>query len=448
MRFRSTGPGSAVVGLKKALLRGQSPHGGLYQPDALPPFPPGMLETLRSECARNGWDPAETGVAVLDHLWKEVEGLDHALLGRVVREALDFPIPLVRITEELHLLELFHGPTLAFKDVGARVMAALLTGIEGAPDPPVTIMAATSGDTGGAVAAAFAGCPGVQVVVLFPRGQVSLHQRVQFTTLGGNVLALAVEGDFDACQRLAREAFAHGKLRTRHRLTSANSINVGRLLPQIIYFVHAWIQLGEEAGPPIVAVPSGNFGNLTAGLMARKMGLPVTRFVAATNVNDTVPRYLTSGRFEPAASRRTISSAMDVGHPSNFERILDLYDGDREALAGDVVGRSATDGETRACIQRIWRDHGRIVDPHTAVGILGLESASPEIRRSPGTREPAGIVLATAHPAKFPETVEPLVGGSLRSPTRLAHRLAAKEQMVPIEPTLDALEHVLDLHLP
>ena len=457
MRFRSTRGRSPETDLAGALARGLAPDGGLYHPVTLPPFPPGFLTDLRASDP----SPADTGAAVLRHLLAGPGGLDGDRVEAAVRDALDFPIPLVPLPLEsgsantpIHLLELFHGPTLAFKDVGARIMARLVALVEegSMDDPgttrPLTILTATSGDTGGAVASAFHGVPGTRVVVLFPRGQVSPRQEAQFTTLGGNTLALGVEGTFDDCQRMVKEAFRNQELQARHRLTSANSINVGRLLPQIVYHVHAWLQLPPSGGPVVISVPSGNFGNLTAGLMAKRMGLPITRFVAATNRNDVVPRYLQGRSYRPGPSHRTISSAMDVGDPSNFDRILALYhtseEGDpadparlRAELSADVVGSAWTDGETEEAIGRIHGESGMVVDPHTAVGVLALEDA---LRDLPGAR---GVALATAHPAKFAEVVEPLLGRALPLPPALADRMDAPRSIVPVAPTLAALREVL-----
>lgn len=448
MRFRST-RGGPWVDLATALVEGMAPDGGLYMPESLPPFPPGFLEDLGRDPS-----PARTGAAVLDHLLGGPGGLPTALLQRIAGEALDFPLPLVPLGgpgdageagegpdgTRIHVLELFHGPTLAFKDVGARVMARLLAEVTGADTggPPLTILAATSGDTGGAVASAFLGVPGTRVVVLYPRGQVSPRQEAQFTTLGRNTRALEVDGTFDDCQRLVKEAFADAGVKSAHRLTSANSINVGRLIPQVVYHVHARVQL-QGAGRTLVSVPSGNFGSLAAGLMAKRMGLPVDRFIAATNVNDVVPDYLRSGLYRPRPSLRTISSAMDVGAPSNLERIRALYGDDLEALRRDVVGSTWTDDETGRAIVRCRSECGYLIDPHGAVGLLALEA---ELAREPaGTR---GIVLATAHPAKFAEVVEPLLGEEIPLPPALADRLHARRSVTPVAPTLAALVSALE----
>lgn len=449
MLFRST-RGGPTVDLFTALTEGLAPDGGLYMPVELPPFPPGFLQALAQDPS-----PQRTASAVLVHLL-EGGGIPAHRLEALAREALDFPLPLVRLGEAppIWMLELFHGPTLAFKDVGARVMARLLASVPGGPGgegTPLTVLAATSGDTGGAVASAFLGVPGTRVVVLYPAGQVSPRQEAQFTTLGRNTRALRVAGTFDDCQRLVKEAFSDRVLRERHNLTSANSINIGRLLPQVIYHVHARVTLpgtggapdlaapGGATGPVVVSVPSGNFGNLAAGLLARRIGLPVDHFLAATNVNDVVPEYLETGVYSPRPSRRTLSSAMDVGTPSNLERIQALYEGRVEAIREDVTGSAWTDDETRGAILRVDRERGVLLDPHGAVGLLALE-AWMEGRQGEGWR---GIVLGTAHPAKFAEGVEPVVGRSLPLPEALASRMGTPPVFTEISPRLAELAAAL-----
>jgi threonine synthase len=455
VRFTSTGDSAAESDLTTALHEGLAPDGGLYHPTFLPPFPPGFLKDLEA-------DPARVGGAVLKHLLADEPRLPSSILEEVAREALEFPIPLRRLGgswDDVWILELFHGPTLAFKDVGARVMARLLEHLPsrarlstsraegpGGGASSLTVLTATSGDTGGAVAAAFHGIPGTRVVVLFPREGVSPEQRAQFTTLGPATQALGVEGTFDDCQRLAKAAFQDSGIRSRHALTSANSINVGRLLPQIIYYVHAWRQLPFRSPPPVISVPSGNLGNLTAGIMARRMGLPVEGFVAACNVNDTFPRYLATGRIEPRRGTPTISSAMDVGDPSNLPRLQALL-GDSPTMRRTIRASSWSDEATRDCIRRVYRETGTILDPHTAVGLLAL-AASDENEEPAGPRLDTGprprILLATAHPAKFRSEVEPLIGESVPLPPSLAHRLGLEERITPIAPTLAALEAALE----
>lgn len=376
-----------------------------------------------------------TALTMARHLFGDE--LEPAVLDQVVRSALDFAIPLVSFDTRVHVLELFHGPTLAFKDVGARFMARLMAAFHGDVQRTLTVLVATSGDTGSAVAHAFYDLPGTRVVVLYPAGRVSRTQEHQFATLGGNVQALAVSGTFDDCQRLAREVLADASLRERVLLTSANSINVGRLLPQIFYYFHAWAQLPEPPDELIVSVPSGNFGNLTAGVMAKRLGLPVTRLVAATNVNDVVPQYLASGRFEPRPSIATLSSAMDVGNPSNFARLLALYEGDWERMRTDVTGAAFGDPQTRAAIRQGFTGHGYVLDPHSAVAALGLAAAMAE---RPGA---TGVFLATAHPAKFADVVEPLIGRPVDVPERLRRCLERQPQVTQIGARLEELREVL-----
>jgi threonine synthase len=299
------------------------------------------------------------------------------------------------------------------------------------------VLVATSGDTGSAVARAFLDVPGFHVVVLFPDGRISEPQRKLMTTLGGNVSCLAVAGSFDDCQRLVKEAFADPDLRGRLRLASANSINVGRLLPQVLYYFLAVAQLPAGLPNPIVATPSGNFGNLTAGLYARRLGLPIARFVAATNINDVVPEYLETGVFRPRASWQTLSNAMDVGNPSNFERIRALYGGDLEALRRDLAGARFTDDEVVAAIAEVHAEHGYLLDPHTAVGWLAIRSLRSEYQDHPG------IVLATAHPAKFPHAVEAAIGTEIDLPAALSEPMTLPESIVPLAPEYAALRRFL-----
>ncbi len=412
MLLLSTGGRVEPTPLNEALRRGLAPDGGLYVPQALEPLPAEFFEQLPEN------DLLEISERVVHHLLGD--DLTREQCRDLVGEALDFPIPLVGLCPGIWILELFHGPTLAFKDVGARFLARLLARTSD-PERPATVLVATSGDTGGAVARAFFGVRGTRVAILYPRGKVSPVQERQFTTLGGNVQAYAVEGTFDDCQRLVKEAFRDQELVAALGLTSANSINIGRLLPQVLYYFHAAAQLKRqdpgETSDLLFSIPSGNFGNLTAGLIARRLGLEA-RFLAATNRNDVVPSYLASGIFQPRDSVRTVSNAMDVGNPSNFARILHLYEGKIEALRRDVQGFAFDDEATRAAIREIEAETGYVMDPHTAVGYLALREALPT--RSGPTR---GVVLATAHPAKFQEVVEPAIGRQIELPPALAERL-------------------------
>ena len=421
--YVSTAGAAPPADLRTALHAGLAPDGGLYLPSPLAPLPPGTIAAMRDA----PW--TDVARAVARHLLEPE--LDRGTVDAIVREALDFPLPLVPLTDRVHVLELFHGPTGAFKDVGAQFLARALAATR-APGEATTVLAATSGDTGGAVAHAFHGMPGTRVVILFPIGQVSPLQERQFTTLGGNVTALGVRGTFDDCQRLVKEAFATREMAGRLRLTSANSINVGRLLPQVFYYFYAAAQLADRA-EVLVSVPSGNFGNLAAGLIAKRLGAPVARLVAATNANDVVPEYLETGRFVARPSVRTISSAMDVGNPSNFERVHALYDGDVARLRRDVAGRAFDDDATRQCMAQTFRRRGYVLDPHSAVGMLGLEA---ELTAHPRAN---GVLLATAHPAKFADAVEPEVGCGVAAPPALARLAQLESRYATIEPRLDAL---------
>ena len=436
-----------------ALFQGSPPGGGLFVPASLAP----MREEQLHDMAGRSFH--ERAFVVARHLLGDALPAD--VLRGVVRDALDFPVPLRRLERGVHMLELFHGPTHAFKDVGARFMARVMAAFRPPGQRRLTILAATSGDTGAAVAHAFFGVPGARVVVLYPHGRVSPRQAAQFCALGGNVLAVGVRGAFDDCQRLAREALSDRSLRRAHGLVPANSINVGRLLPQTFYYAHAWaehVERAEHAARPeqaggaervgrraeavgspelVVSVPSGNFGNLAAGLVARALGVPIARFAAATNANAVVPAHLAGGAYEPVPSVPTISNAMDVGNPSNWLRVLHLFGGGVEAVRDVVSGSSWSDDETRDCIRDTWRRTGIVLDPHTAVGLLGLRS---ELARRPGAR---GIVLATAHPGKFAETVEPLVGRSVPVPPGIAAVLDRPVRTVRTDPELAALRRVL-----
>jgi len=433
MRYRSTGADGPSVDLGTALLEGLAPDGGLYMPETIPRLDAGAFAGLL------GRDLVDIGCALGAPFLEELAAEE---LRELVAGALDFPIPLRQLGERLYSLELFHGPTLAFKDVGARFLARLLPRVAGDGGGPVTILVATSGDTGGAVAQAFHGVEGMRVAVLFPRGKVSLTQERQFSTLGGNVRSFAVEGSFDDCQRLAKQALRHAGLRARLRLSSANSINIGRLLPQSFYYVHALAQAGSPEDRPRVlfGVPSGNFGNLTAGLIAQDMGMPCAGFLAATNANDVVPRYLDTGIFEARPTIPTLSSAMDVGDPSNFARILDLHGGDVARLRKRVRGRAFDDDSTRRCIASTARESGVVLDPHTAVGVLAMREELRE-RADEGL---TGIVLATAHPAKFRELLEPLLGRELEPPARLARCLDRPSRAEPLRGRLEALAAALE----
>lgn len=435
MRFVTT-RGGAAVSFSTALLAGLAPDGGLYVPESLEPWSADEIARLKHRTL------TEIGYRALRPYTRGE--LDATLFEALVVDALSFPIPLVEVEPRVFALELFHGPTLAFKDVGARLMARLMAALDSG-DQALTVLAATSGDTGSAVAHAFHRVPHTRVVVLYPDGRVSPTQEAQLTMFNaeaGNVRAYAVSGSFDDCHRLTRDAFADPELTARARLTSANSVNVGRLLPQMVYYFHAVAQLAarlptDSTGADLLmCTPSGNFGNLTAGLMAKRTGLPVSQFIAATNINDVVPAYLTTGRFVPRPSVQTLANAMDVGHPSNFERMLWLYGGDVDAMRRDVAGSRHDDDDVRATIKRVHDEHGYVLDPHSAIAFRGLKAVL-----APGHR---GIFLATAHPAKFREIVEPVLGRPIDTPAPLADALAGPRHILRIPATLGAVAGVLD----
>jgi len=407
MQWISSRGASPAVPFIDALFAGTAPDGGLYMPERIEPLPPAMLEQVAHA------EFATTAAVVGAHLL--AGEITEAELEPLVRDALDFPIPLIRVSDRVWALELFHGPTLAFKDVGARVQARLLHHFT--DGTPLTILVATSGDTGSAVAQAFHQVPDTRVFVLYPAGKVSDVQEAQMASMGDNILAVAVDGTFDDCQRLVKTAFADDDLRRHVWLTPANSINLGRLLPQAFYYFLTGAVGGYDG--PVVAVPSGNFGNLTAGLIAKRLGLRVRRFVAATNVNDAVPLYLATGKYDPKDSVRTVANAMDVGAPSNFERMQWLYGGDLEALRRDVTGYAYDDTRVLAEIGRVHREHGYLLDPHGAIGWLAVNDMLATL-----DREAVGVFLATAHPAKFREVVEPAIGHPVPLPPALAAAIA------------------------
>ena len=420
MKWISTRGASPPVPFIDALFAGTAPDGGLYMPERFDPLPPGTVESLK------GAGIVEIGTRIGAHLLRDEITAD--ALRPLIQDALDFPIPLVPITDRVSVLELFHGPTMAFKDVGARVQARLLHHFT--DGTPLTILVATSGDTGSAVAQAFHRVPDTRVVVLYPEGKVSDVQEAQMASLGDNVTALAMRGTFDDCQRLVKQAFADDDLRGHVWLTPANSINLGRLLPQVFYYFLLQADLKVrlyDDGAPMVSVPSGNFGNLTAGLIAKRLGLPVRRFVAATNVNDAVPEYLRTGRYQPRPSIRTVANAMDVGAPSNLERMQALYGGNLDALRRDVVGYAYDDARIVAEIRTVYERHGYLLDPHSAIAWLALQEV---LATEPAAK---GVFVATAHPAKFREVVEPAIGRPVPLPRVLADAIARPRHAISMD---------------
>lgn len=428
MRYYSLNRQSPPVDFRAATIAGQAPDGGLYFPESIPRFSAEFLQSLPL------LSRADIAYAVMRPYVGDT--IPEADLRRICAETVDFEFPLVPITEQIGALELFHGPTLAFKDVGARFMSRCLGYFSRGETRPVTVLVATSGDTGGAVAHGFLGVPGVEVVILYPSGKVSPLQELQLTTLGQNITALEVSGNFDDCQRLVKQAFPDQELMSRRTLTSANSINVARWLPQQLYYLFA-LQQWAPAAPPVIAVPSGNFGNLCAGLLAHASGLPVGHFIAACNVNDAGAEYLRTAVFTPKTAVPTLSNAMDVGHPSNFVRILELFEHEHATISQLLSGYTVSDADTSATIRRVEATRGYLLDPHGAVAFFALEDYLKEYPAA------AGFLLATAHPVKFPEVVEPLIGRKIELPAALRYLLEKPKQSVPLAPSYEALRQWL-----
>lgn len=404
MLYHSTHNSSRHVPLKEAILRSLPPDNGLYMPNELPTLNPEFWNRYRNLSFQ------EIGFAVAHAFFHQ--DVPDAALRKIVEGTLNFDAPLVTLTPDDHILELFHGPTLAFKDFGARFMARLMTWLTRDDDRELTVLVATSGDTGGAVASAFYQVPGTRVVILYPRGKVSGLQEKQLTTLGENIHALEIDGSFDDCQRLVKSAFLDQPLTSQLNLTSANSINLARLVPQSFYYLHSARQIPPDRDPVFV-IPSGNYGNMTAGLFAQHLGLPVAKFVAATNINDIVPSYLTSGNYQPRPSQATISNAMDVGTPSNFARMQVLFGKSWDAMRANIVGYSFTDSQTRAAIREVKSRFDYVIDPHGAVGWLAAKQW-----RATHSDHPT-ITFETAHPSKFLDVMEQEIG-EIAIPERLA----------------------------
>ncbi len=433
MKFRSTRDPAVTADFCTALERGIAPDGGLYVPESLP------------RLAISDFDHCDTLASVADRMLKPflAGSALESELSAICREAFSFPIPLEPAgdaPELLSVLELFHGPTAAFKDVGARFLAASMERLNAGRERPLTILVATSGDTGGAVAAAFHGRPNIRVVVLYPHGLVSSRQEKQLTCWGGNVRALAVHGSFDDCQRLVKQAFADPRLREAYRLSSANSISLGRLLPQTVYYARASLSLWREEGKqPAFIIPTGNLGNAQACIWARSMGLPIADVVLATNANRPIPDFLETGQWRPRASLATLASAMDVGDPSNMERLRWQFDDDIDSLRGAVSAVPVDDDRIRQQIAEEFRCHGRIWCPHTATAMWVYRHLDQERRRARHW-----VVVATAHPAKFEAIVEPLIGREVEIPEPLAVLLDLPGNATHIPPTIESFRNELE----
>lgn len=419
MKYYSTNRQAPWATLEEAVVKGLAADKGLYMPEVIRPLPSSFFEEIVHLSFQ------EIACRVADAFFGEDVPAD--ILKQIVYDTLNFDAPVVPIKGNVYALELFHGPTLAFKDVGGRFMARLLGYfIRKEGKQKVNVLVATSGDTGSAVANGFLGVEGIHVYVLYPKGKVSEIQEKQFTTLGQNITAIEVDGTFDDCQALVKSAFMDEELARHMQLTSANSINVARFLPQAFYYFYAYAQMKKEgkADNLVICVPSGNFGNITAGLFGKRMGLPVKRFIAANNRNDIFCQYLKTGEYRPRPSVSTIANAMDVGNPSNFARILDLFGGSHADISSEISGEAYTDEQIRATVQQVYEETGYLLDPHGACGYRALVQ---DLQKGE-----TGVFLETAHPAKFLQTVEQIIGHEVKVPEKLQAFMRGTKQSVPM----------------
>ena len=443
MKYYSTNKQSPTVDFKEATIRGQAPDKGLYFPDHIPQIDKSFFKQIEN------YANEEIAFSVIKPYVGD--SIPEEELFSIVKETVNFSIPLVRVNENIFSLELFHGPTLAFKDIGARFMSRCLgyfissgQAASSVPTGNVTVLVATSGDTGGAVANGFYNVKGVEVVILYPSGKVSPVQEKQLTTLGKNIHALEIEGTFDDCQDMVKQAFADEEINSKIFLTSANSINVARWLPQQFYYFFAYKQWKDKNHPPVISVPSGNFGNICAGILAKQSGLPVAHFIAACNVNDVITNYLESENFIPLTAKPTLSNAMDVGNPSNFIRILEIFHHQFPELKKHLSSFSITDEETMATIKEVDEKFNYLLDPHGAVGYLSLQRylqdhADKKARLSDGQ----GIFLETAHPVKFPESVEKITGRKIEIPETLVSMMKNEKKSTLMKPDYNRLKEYL-----
>ena len=417
MRYYSTNGKAPMATLHEAVVKGLAGDRGLYMPETIKTLPQSFFDNIDKLSFQ------EIAFTVAQAFFGE--DVNEEDLRKIVYDTLSFDCPVARVTENIYSLELFHGPTLAFKDVGARFMARLLQYfIRQEGNEEVNVLVATSGDTGSAVANGFLGVDGIHVYVLYPKGKVSKIQECQFTTLGKNITAVEVDGVFDDCQALVKNAFMDEEINNHMKLTSANSINVARFLPQAFYYFNAYARMKAlgKADEMVVCVPSGNFGNITAALFGHRMGLPIKRFIAANNANDIFYNYLQTGKYEPKASRQTIANAMDVGDPSNFARIYDLYKGDHLAVTSLISGATYSDDMIRETMRQCYADNGYILDPH---GACGYRALSEQLKAGE-----TGVFCETAHPAKFKDTVDSIIGAEVEIPERLAAFMKGEKQSV------------------
>jgi threonine synthase len=414
MQFYSLNKKSSSVNFKEATINGQAPDMGLYFPEMIPQLRKGLIDNIE-----NISNEEIAFEVIKPYVGNAISESD---LFNIVKDTVNFPIPLVKVTDDIFSLELYHGPTLAFKDIGARFMSRCLGHFVKRSNKKVTVLVATSGDTGGAVANGFYNVPDVDVVILYPSGKVSSVQEKQLTTLGNNIHALEVTGNFDDCQQMVKAAFLDAELNKKLFLTSANSINVARWLPQQFYYFFAYKQWLQKDTPPVICVPSGNFGNICAGLLANASGLPVKHFIAATNANDVVPQYFATQNYQPKKAVATISNAMDVGNPSNFVRIMEIFQQQFSNLTAKVSSCSVTDEVTKQTLLSVYKDHNYLCDPHGAVAYYALENY---LQTNPGSK---GMFLETAHPVKFYDVVEPVIGQTVPVPESIKEQLVKEKK--------------------
>ena len=428
MLYYSTNKKSPKVDFREATIKGLAPDKGLYFPEKIPGFPADLLSNFKT------W----SNQAIALYMIRPYVGhsIPPVTLDRIVTETVNFDFPLVQVDDNIQCLELFHGPTLAFKDVGARFMSRCLGYFVRDIKKRVTVLVATSGDTGGAVASGFYDVDGVNVVILYPSGKVSTIQELQLTTNGKNIKALEVNGTFDDCQQLVKQAFADDELNKQLFLTSANSINVARWLPQQFYYAFA-LKQWKESVPPVIAVPSGNFGNLCAALIAFRSGLPVKHFIAACNANDVVPHYFQTGKFEPKPAIATLSNAMDVGNPSNFVRMLELFNHDYNKLNNLITSYSISDQTTKQVIKQVFLRQHYLMDPHGAVGYISLKEYLRE------HDDQTGFFLGTAHPIKFHDALEQVVGNGIELPASVAELQSKEKHSIKMNPKYSELKEIL-----
>ena len=414
--------------IKTAILKGLAEDGGLFMPEYIPQLDSGFFQNLPNLTLQ------EIGFRVAKEFLGE--SISNENLKEIIDEVLNFEIPAVKISDNIYSLELFHGPTMAFKDVGARFMARMMAYFS--EGKPMKVIAATSGDTGSAVASGFFGVQGIEVYIIYPKGKVSPLQEKQLTTWGGNIKALEIDGTFDDCQALAKQILSDEELNQKFTLTSANSINIARLIPQSFYYFWAFSQLQKLGKPIVFSVPSGNFGNLTAGLFAKKMGLPVHQFIASTNENDVVPKFLETGNYQAKPSKQTISNAMDVGNPSNFERLKNLFNNDVSEFKKEIKSYSFSDEETKSAMIKVKQEFNYTFDPHGAVAYLGLQKYSEK-----SNEDFVGVLLETAHPAKFVEVVEDVLKEKIEIPKKLESFNKKEKQSVEFSADFETVKSYL-----